>query len=164
MAGRGPRVTDHEAAATEYRRGSSGMTPDMLWDIVAGGRNGILATIDEDGTPHLSNIYYLSDRSRQCIRFSTMTTRRKGRNLLRDPRGTLHVPGHDFFNFAVVTGVASLRIAREEDTGALDELYAIHSGLGAASIRDGFDETMVANHRMAVELAVTRLYGQILDR
>ncbi len=140
------------------------MTPDRLWDIVAEGRNGILATIDEDGTPQLSNIYYLSDRSTQRIRFSTMTTRTKGRNLLRDPRATLHVPGHDFFNFAVVAGMASVRVAREEDADALDELYGVHSGLGAVSTRDGFDEKMVADHRMAVELAVTRIYGQILDR
>ena len=79
------------------------MTTEPLCDIVAGSRNGILATIGEDGTPQLSNIYYLSDPSDRLIRFSTTTVRTKGRNLLRDSRATLHVAGRDFFNFAVVS-------------------------------------------------------------
>ena len=43
------------------------MTRQRLWEIVAGERNGILATIGEDGVPQLSNIYYLSDPSTQRV-------------------------------------------------------------------------------------------------
>jgi PPOX class probable F420-dependent enzyme len=143
---------------------SSKMTVENLWQIVAGARNGILATISEDGTPQLSNIYYLSDSSTRLIRFSTTTVRIKGRNLLRDPRAALHVPGPDFFNFAVVAGPAALAVAREPDDDAVEKLFEIHAGLGAASERDGFGEEMLADHRMAVELHVERIYGQILDR
>jgi PPOX class probable F420-dependent enzyme len=140
------------------------MTAENLWQIVADARNGILATISEDGTPQLSNIYYLSDPSTRLIRFSTTTVRIKGRNLLRDPRAALHVPGPDFFNFAVVAGSAALAVARETDDDAVEKLFEIHVGLGAASERDGFGEEMLADHRMAVELQVERIYGQILDR
>jgi PPOX class probable F420-dependent enzyme len=140
------------------------MTTERLWQIVVDARNGILATISEDGIPQLSNIFYLCDPSSQLVRFSTTTVRIKGRNLMRDPRGALHVPGPDFFNFAVVAGPVSLAVVREPNDAAVEKLFDIHAGLGAASGRDGFGEEMLADHRMAVELHVERIYGQILDR
>ena len=140
------------------------MTTEGLWQIVADARKGILATISEDGTPHLSNIYYLCDPFSHLVRFSTTTVRVKGRNLMRDPRGALHVPGPDFFNFAVVAGSVSLTVVREPNDAAVEKLFDIHAGLGATSGRDGFGEEMLADHRMAVELHVERIYGQILDR
>ena len=140
------------------------MTTERFWEIIAGERKGILATIEEDGAPQLSNIYYLANPSTQRIRFSTTTHRIKGRNLLRDPRATLHVPGRDFFNFAVVAGPTSLAVAQEPDDDPVEKLFEIHVALGAASERGGFGEDMVANHRMAVELHVEHIYGQILDR
>ena len=139
------------------------MTTEGLWQIVADARNGILATIGVDGTPQLSNIYYLCDPSTERVRFSTTTVRIKGRNLLRDPRAAIHVPGPDFFNFAVVAGPAWSAVAREPDDAAVEKLFEIHTGLGAASERDGFGLQMLADHRMAVELHVERIYGQILD-
>lgn len=140
------------------------MTTERLWDIVAGARNGTLATIGADGTPQLSNIYYLSDPSLQVVRFSTTTVRIKGRNLLRDSRATLHVAGPDFFNFAVVSGSVALAVTQDPNDAAVEKLFAIHSDLGAASDRDGFGLQMLADHRMAVELRVERIYGQILDQ
>ncbi|MGO9857027.1 MAG: TIGR03618 family F420-dependent PPOX class oxidoreductase [Acidimicrobiales bacterium] len=137
---------------------------ETLWKIVSSERNGILATIDEDGLPQLSNIYFLSDASARLIRFSTTTDRVKGRNLLRDPRASLHVAGSNFFNFAVVAGSTSSAVARDPDDDAVESLFEIHTGLGAASKRAGFGEEMLANHRMAVELHVEHIYGQILDR
>jgi PPOX class probable F420-dependent enzyme len=137
---------------------------DALWQIVMGSRQGILATNGEDGSPQLSNIYYLADPSARVLRFSTTSVRTKGRNLLRDPRATIHVAGRDFFNFAVVSGVASIAVPRHPDDDAVEKLFAIHSALGATSDRDGFGEQMLDAHRMAVELHVERIYGQILKR
>ena len=137
---------------------------DALWQIVAGSRHGILATNGEDGRPQMSNIYYLSDRPSQVVRFSTTSVRTKGRNLLRDPRDTIHVAGRDFFNFAVVSGTASVAVARLPEDAAVEKLFEIHSALGAASEREGFGEQMLDAHRMAVELHVERIYGQILHR
>jgi PPOX class probable F420-dependent enzyme len=138
------------------------MTKHQLWEIVAGERNGVLATVGEDGLPQLSNIYYLSDPLTQQIRFSTTADRIKGRNLLRDPRASLHVSGPDFFNFSVVAGPVSVAVARHTDDDAVKKLFEIHVGLGATTERTGFGEEMLANHRMAVELHVDRIYGQIL--
>lgn len=114
------------------------MSESDLWHIVTSGRNGILATIDLDGLPHMSNIYYLADPANRVIRFSTMTVRRKGRNLLRDPRAALHVTGDDFFNFAVLSGRASLLVPSRPDDEAVDELFEIHAALGATTDRGGF--------------------------
>jgi PPOX class probable F420-dependent enzyme len=143
---------------------------EQLWQIVAGGRNGILATIEPDGTPQLSNIYYVADTDAErgaparVVRFSTTSVRTKGRNLLRDPRASLHVPGSDFFNFAVVTARVSIAVRRRLDDAAVEDLFEFHSRLGASSERHGFGDEMLANHRMAVRLQVERIYGQILDR
>jgi PPOX class probable F420-dependent enzyme len=140
------------------------VTSQELWQLVADSRNGVLATINRDGAPQLSNIYYLSDTTAGIVRFSTTTVRTKGRNLLRDPRATLQVAGKDFFNFAVVTGAATLFVPRLADDPAVDELFAIHSKLGAAIDRSGFGEEMLATNRMAVRLDVDRIYGQVLNR
>ena len=140
------------------------MTTDALWQILTAGRQGVVATVNEDGTPQLSNIYYLADRETGWVRFSTTTARAKGRNLLRVPRAALHVAGRDFYNFAVAEGDVSVAVATEPEDTAVDELFQIHSALGAATARDGFGEQMVANHRMVARIHVTRVYGQILER
>ena len=83
---------------------------------------------------------------------------------MRDPRASLHVPGRDFFNFAVVAGPTSLAVAQEPEDDAVEKLFEIHLALGATSKRDGFGEDMLTNHRMAVSLHVEHIYGQILDQ
>ena len=140
------------------------MTTENLWQIVAGARNGILATISEDGTPQLSNIYYLSDPSTRLVRFSTTTVRIKGHNLLRDPRAALHVPARTSSTSRSWQDLPLWRSPESPTDHAVEKLFEIHAGLGAASNRDGFGEKMLADHRMAVELHVERIYGQILDR
>jgi PPOX class probable F420-dependent enzyme len=140
------------------------MTTEQLWQIIDGGRNGIVATIDQDGAPQLSNIYFVAQRSAGLIHFSTTTDRIKGQNLLRTPRAALHVAGKDFFNYAVAEGSVSLAIARKPDDAAVQELFDVHSALGAAPELDGFGEEMVAAHRMVATIHVARVYGQILNR
>jgi PPOX class probable F420-dependent enzyme len=137
---------------------------DELWGIISNEHGGILATTNADGSPQLSNIYYLSNSAVREIRFSTTTVRTKGRNLLRDPRAALHVSGRNFLNFAVATGEVTVAVPTTPDDPAIDELFEIHEGLGARTDRATFGEQMVAAHRMAVRLRVDRLYGQIIDR
>jgi PPOX class probable F420-dependent enzyme len=137
---------------------------DQLWQMIAGTREGILATIGKTGAPQLSNVYFVSDPPSRTIWLSTTTVRTKGRNLLRDPRATLHVSGKDFLNFAVADGEVTLSIPTHPDDASVDELFEIHSALGAAPERGGFGEQMIADHRLVVRLAVTRVYGQVVNR
>lgn len=140
------------------------MTTEELWQVIEEGRDAIVATVNQDGMPQLSNIYFVADRSARLIRFSTTTVRAKGQNLLRTPRAALHVAGRDFFNFAVAEGSVSLAIAQKPDDTAVQELFEVHSALGAAPELDGFGEEMVAAHRMVATIHVARVYGQILNR
>jgi PPOX class probable F420-dependent enzyme len=132
--------------------------------LVASSRSGVLATDDSDGTPHMSNIYYLSDSGARLIRFSTTTSRRKGRNLQRHPRAAIHVSGDNFLNFAVATGAVTFNVAERPDDDAVTELFEVHSALGAADDEQTFGREMIANHRMLVRIHVERIYGQLIDR
>ncbi|GAA0936855.1 TIGR03618 family F420-dependent PPOX class oxidoreductase [Actinocorallia libanotica] len=132
-----------------------------LWKTVTGNHQGILATLTPDGLPHLSNVHYLADPATRTIRISTTTTRRKGRNLLRDPRAVLHVPGPDFFNFTVVEGTLTLAPATTPGDPATNDLHEIHSAFNGESPRPAFDHKMIRTHRMVVHIKATRLYGLI---
>jgi PPOX class probable F420-dependent enzyme len=140
------------------------VTTEALWRLIAEERCGILATTNADGSPQLSNIYYVCQAGTREIRFSTTTDRIKGRNLLRDPRAALHVSGANFLNFAVANGSVTLGIPRAPEDPVVDELFEIHRALGAEPARSDFGEQMLAANRMVVQLSVTRLYGQLIDR
>lgn len=136
---------------------------EALWEIVAGGREGVLATIGRDGLPHLSNVYYVphdgDGDGRRVIRVSTTAKRLKGRNLLRDARAVLHVPGPDFFHFAVVEGVVSLGPATMVGERAIDELHAVNTVFNGAAERPAFDRRMIRDERMIVRIEVRSIYG-----
>ncbi len=143
---------------------------DELWAMVAGAREGVLATIGRDGLPHLSNVYYITEAAAgdpegaRIIRISTTSVRAKGRNLLRDPRAVLHVPGRDFFNYAVAEGTVTLGEAKAPGDPALDELYAVDRVFNGEQERPAFDAKMIRDHRMIVRIDVTRLYGLVFPR
>jgi len=133
-----------------------------LWAVVASSRNGILATIDPDGTPQMSNIYYVADPDKRVLRISTTSRRAKGRNLLQTPRAALHVPGADFFNFVVASGGVTFDVAAEVGDIATDELYAHHAAFHGDAERPTFDLEMIEAQRMIVRLHVAKLYGLLM--
>ena len=83
-------------------------TEDELWQLVAGERQGVLATVAGDGRPQLSNVLYVADAGGGVVRMSTTACWVKARNLARDPRAALHVAGRDFWHYAVAEGSATL--------------------------------------------------------
>lgn len=76
---------------------------------------GTLATVDPDGSPHLTVMWYLLDGDE--VLFNTARERRKPENLLRDPRVALLVS--DAYRFVRLTGRT-----RESATGeaALEDI------------------------------------------
>ncbi|NUP31194.1 MAG: TIGR03618 family F420-dependent PPOX class oxidoreductase [Streptomycetaceae bacterium] len=124
-------------------------------------RQGVLATVGRDGTPHLSNVHYVCDAEARILRISTTAGRAKGRNLLRDGRAVLHVGGPDFFTFAVAEGVVTVAVPTAVGDPVTDELYGVHAVFNGAAERPRFDERMLRDGRMIVRIAVTRLYGLI---
>ena len=97
------------------RRDAIRMTDDEVWEFVEGQRSLQVATINPDGTPHLSTLWFaVVDRS---IVFETFTKSQKIVNLRRDPRITLLVEdGHAYEELrgAVLHGVAELHGDPEE--------------------------------------------------
>jgi PPOX class probable F420-dependent enzyme len=136
---------------------------DDLWDFVRTRRDGILATVDPDGTPQLSNVYFVADASERAVRISTTSRRTKGRNLLRDPHAALHVPGDDFFHFVVLSGEVTCTLAHEVADAGTDELFDVHSSFYEGLERPQFDREMIDEGRMVVRLPATRIYGLLLS-
>jgi PPOX class probable F420-dependent enzyme len=135
-------------------------TAGQLWQLVAGRGQGVLATINSDGSPQLSNILYVPDPAERVVRISTTADRAKARNLARDPRAALHVAGENFWQYAVAHGTADLSpVAATPGDPSTDELFAVHSVFYGGLDRAAFDAEMVANKRLVVTLRVTRLRG-----
>jgi PPOX class probable F420-dependent enzyme len=139
-------------------------TAEQLWQLVADRGQGVLATINKDGSPQLSNVLYVPDTADRLVRISTTADRVKARNLRRDPRAVLHVAGDDFWQYAVAHGITALSaVAVAPGDAATDQLFAVHSVFYGDLDRDAFDEEMIANQRLVVTLRVTRLRGIVTN-
>jgi PPOX class probable F420-dependent enzyme len=133
---------------------------DELWELVAGRREGVLATVAPSGRPQLSNVLYVADRTTRLVRISTTADRAKARNVARDARASLHVSGEDFWHFAVADGTATLsKVAAQPDDEAVQELAEVHSSFYGALDHDQFPAEMIAARRVVIRLQVDHLYG-----
>ena len=66
-------------------------------------RNGVLVTLKADGRPQSSNIIHtVTDDGR--VRISITADRAKYKNLVRDPRVSLHVSADDFWSYVGARG------------------------------------------------------------
>jgi PPOX class probable F420-dependent enzyme len=135
---------------------------DELWQLVIAERHGVLATINGDGSPHLTNVLYLAELETRTIRISTTADRIKARNLARDTRAALHVAGENFWRYAVAHGQTSRSpVATAPGDHATDELFTVHTAFYSDLARAGFDEEMINQKRLVIRLHVTRLTGVI---
>ena len=135
---------------------------DELWALIAGRRQGVLATVSTDGAPQLSNVLYATDPDTRLVRVSTTADRAKARNLARNPRAALHVAGDDFWQYAVAHATAEVSpVATTIGDAGTDELHAVHSSFYGALDRAAFDEEMIHNRRLVLRLHVSRLTGVI---
>ena len=126
---------------------------------VEGRRDAVLTTLRSDGSPQLTNIYFSLVEG--LLRISVTDSRAKTRNLRRDPRCSLWVPGDDFFHWVVLEGEAELSaVARAVDGEATDELVAHYRAIYADHEDwDEFRRSQVADGRLIVRLRPTRAYG-----
>ena len=91
-----------------------------------------LATINQDGTPHLVTMFYTMQGGR--IAFWTYRTSQKARNLARDPRMTCLVEtGEQYFDLRGVQVVGS--VVTVDDPGAVLEI-----GRGIAGVMAGMPD------------------------
>lgn len=132
-------------------------------DLVAAGHRGVLATIRRDGRPQLSNVAYAYDPDRRQVRVSVTADRAKARNLERDGRASLHVTTADFWQWAVVSGDATLTpVAGEAGDASVDALVEYYRAAnGEHEDWDDYRAAMVAEGRQLVTIDVTGAYGQV---
>jgi len=141
------------------------MVDERLLELIAGKREGVLATIKPDGRPQLTNILYVWDAETNSARISTTADRAKARNLLRDPRASLYVSGEHFWAYAVADGVATV-VGPTTQPGdeAGRELLSVHSAFYGALDPDTFFQEMVDNRRLVLNLRVEHTYGLALEQ
>jgi PPOX class probable F420-dependent enzyme len=124
-------------------------------------QRGVLATIRSDGRPQLSNIMYVAVDDALWI--SVTSSRAKTKNLRRDPRSVLYVPGEDFWNYMVLDGSVSLTDVttdvHDEVAEQLVEYY--RRGSGEHPDWDDFRSTMVREGRLLAKFRPTSAYGMV---
>lgn len=127
-------------------------------------RNGVLVTQKRDGRPQLSNITYLLGQD-DVFRISVTATRAKHRNMVRDPRISLHIARPDFWAYAVFEGNADLTpVAADPHDATVEELIELYRGVaGEHSNWDEYRTAMVNDQRLVVRLRPTHVYGMLPD-
>jgi PPOX class probable F420-dependent enzyme len=132
----------------------------QLLDLIADGRQGILAAVTRDGYPHLTNVLYVWDAQERIARVSTTADRVKGRILRRDHHAALHVAGPHFWSYAVaVCDAQASDIAATPGDAACRELLRVHSAFYGEVDEQQFFREMIKAKRLVLRLRVRRLYG-----
>lgn len=124
--------------------------------FLADHRHGVLATIQPDGRPQLSNILYVLDPDDGRIKISVTQSRVKTRNLRRDPRAALHVQGRDPYEYLVVDGEAAL-IEGPDLAQQLRDYYK--KARGDHPDWAEYDAAMIKEQRLLISLSLDHAYG-----
>lgn len=137
-----------------------------LLSLIADRHAGVLTTIKSDGRPQLSNInyhYYPASGSHGAgvIKVSITANRAKYRNLLRDPRVSLHVTTPDFWAYAVAEGEADFSaVAADPHDAAVEELVSLFRDVqGEHPDWAEYRRAMVTDQRVVLRLPISRVYG-----
>jgi PPOX class probable F420-dependent enzyme len=131
-------------------------------EYVRGNRQGVLTSQKRDGRPQLSNIVYLVTDDGH-IQISATADRAKTRNLMRDPRASLHVTDQNFGTYCVIEGdVTCLPESADPNDATVDALVDWYrSMIGEHPDWDEYRQAMVAERRLLLQLAPTRAYGML---
>jgi PPOX class probable F420-dependent enzyme len=90
------------------------MTPDEIRRFLGEEKKLQVATVNPDGSPHLTTLFYVLDGDR--IAFWTYASSQKIKNLERDPRiSCLVEDGEDYFELRGVSITGRAELVREED-------------------------------------------------
>jgi PPOX class probable F420-dependent enzyme len=131
-------------------------------EFVLARKNGVLTTIRANGRPQLSNILYVPAEG-GVLHISVTDSRAKTKNMRRDPRVSLYVPGDNFWQFVVIEGTAQLTpVAADPTDDTVEQLVAYYrAGNGEHSDWDDFRATMVADGRLIAAVYPERAYGMV---
>ena len=139
------------------------MDLDRALAFAADRRNALLTTLRTDGRPQQSVIFYLAEGDRFTI--SVTDTRAKTKNLRRDPRAALYVPGDDVFTWVGFDGHVDLSpVATSPDDAVVDRLVEYYrSANGEHEHWDEYRQSMVDDRRLVATFIATSATGILPD-
>jgi PPOX class probable F420-dependent enzyme len=131
-------------------------------DFVRPRRQGVLTTIRANGRPQLSNIMFVTADDGSIL-ISVTDDRAKTRNLRRDPRASLYVPGDTFWQYVVVEAAVELmRVAADPHDATVDRLVEYYkAGVGEHEDWEEYRAAMVQDRRLVLTLRPERAYGMV---
>lgn len=131
-------------------------------DYVRQRRQGVIVAIKADGRPQLSNIVYGVDDD-GTIRISATAGRAKTKNLMRDPRASLHVTDENFGTYCVIEGDVEITpVTTEPGDATSDALVEYYRSLaGEHPDWDEYRQAMIDEGRLMLLLRPTRAYGML---
>lgn len=138
--------------------------PELV-ELLATRHSGVLTTLKSDGRPQLSNVSYAfypgADDASAIVRVSITADRAKYKNLLRDPRASLHVTTDDFWAYAVAEATAELSpVAADPADATVDELVQLYRDVqGEHADWQEYRQVMVDDRRVVLRLPIERVYG-----
>ncbi|MYW91965.1 PPOX class F420-dependent oxidoreductase [Amycolatopsis rubida] len=138
------------------------MTDDTaLYDLIAAGKQGVLATLKRDGRPQLSTVTHYFDRDARQLQVSITDARAKTKNMRRDPRVSYHVASSNGWSYAVAEGRAVLSpVASAPDDEAVEALIALYRKVsGEHPDWAEYRAAMVADRRLVLTVEIERVYG-----
>jgi PPOX class probable F420-dependent enzyme len=122
---------------------------------------GVLTTLRANGRPQISNIMFAVGDD-DIARISVTGSRAKSKNLQRDTRATLYVPGDSFWEYLVLDGDAELTpVAASPADATADELVDLYRSIsGEHADWAEYRAAMVDDGRLVIRLRPTHAYGQ----
>ena len=132
-------------------------------EFAAGQRNTLLTTLRADGRPQQSVVFYLADGDRFTI--SITDDRAKTKNLRRDPRAALYIPGDDVFTWVGLDGHVELSpVAQSPDDAVVDGLVEYYRRAnGEHGDWDEYRRDMVDQRRLVATFVATSATGILPD-
>jgi PPOX class probable F420-dependent enzyme len=123
-------------------------------------KQGVLATIRANGRPQLSNIMFVPGDG-DTLLISVTDDRAKTVNLRRDPRASLYVLGHTFWQYVVIEATAELSpVAADPHDPTVEALIAYYRvGQGEHPDWEDYRAAMVSDRRLVLTLRPERAYG-----
>ena len=139
------------------------MDLDRALAFAANRRNALLTTLRTDGRPQQSVIFFLAEGDRFTM--SVTDTRAKTKNLQRDPRAALYVPGDDVFTWVGFDGHVDLSpLAASPDDAVVDRLVEYYrSANGEHEDWDEYRRSMVDDRRLVATFIATSATGILPD-
>jgi len=139
------------------------MDLDRALAFAAGRRNALLTTLRADGRPQQSVIFFEAQGDRFII--SLTDSRAKTRNLRRDPRAALYIPGDDVFTWVGLDGRVELSpVARTPDDAVVEQLVGYYRrSNGEHPDWAEYRQSMIDDQRLVGTFVATSATGILPD-